>query len=130
MTIYQIENGKIIDYGFGESQSSDPSAFINRANDWASQGAGRRVIISSSRPKFPSGKARSVFLKVVGNDVEIMTPQEIADVEQAERDAKQTEKQNRKTRKREILTFFNVPANQKASFIRGLKELVEDGNDD
>lgn len=59
----------------------------------------------------------------------------LVEITQAEKDAKKAaeqsardqQKQGRENRKRAVLDFLKVPPGQQADFIKGLKELAEDG---
>lgn len=130
MFIYQIQNGKVINAGAGDVPSSDPTAFINVSQAWAAEKPGRSVIVQEQRARLPQGKPHAFeFLKVNGSLVEAMTEAEIAAVETDKENAKQTEKQNRKARKRAVWQVFNVQPADRPAFLRGLKELLEDGDD-
>lgn len=126
MFIYQIENSKVVSVGSGDGSSADPSALINRANAWAAASAGRSVIVQETRAKLPSGKSHRLdYLVVSGGVVEAMTPAEMAATDSAEQTKKDTERQNRKSRKQSIRTKLGLSKTD----ISALKELLEDGDD-
>lgn len=65
--------------------------------------------------------------KVVDGALVTITAEEKSAKKTAEESARAKQKQDRENRKRAVVDFLKIPPGQQADFLRGLKELAEDG---